>query len=123
VNSLLPAWMKELEDLKKTIPVWMKELEDLKKMLPHRAHSDSLDRQRKADTSTFLPGSIDVKTKVLLTSQLGIPIEEMTCPQCSSIVCLRVPRRGWRDFMWRLKRCFPWSCRECGHRFYHVRRR
>ena len=51
------------------------------------------------------------------------PGDEMTCPQCSSTVCLRVQRRGWRDFMWRLKRCFPWHCRQCGNRFYHVRRR
>ena len=123
MNSLLPAWMKELEDLKKAIPAWMKELEDLKKMVPHRAHSDSLDRQRKADTSTSLPGSTDAKTEVLLPSQPGISSDEMTCPLCSSTVCLRLKRRGWRDLMWRLKRCFPWHCRQCGNRFYQFRRR
>jgi hypothetical protein len=58
VNSLLPAWMNELEDLKKRVP--------------RRAHCDSLDRQRKADISTSLPGSTDASTKVLLASQLGI---------------------------------------------------
>jgi hypothetical protein len=67
--------------------------------------------------------STDANTKVLLTSQDGVYSDEMTCPLCSSPRCVRVKRRGWRDFMRRLKRRFPWYCKQCGHRFYHFRRR
>ena len=67
--------------------------------------------------------STDANTTAPLTIQFGISGGEMTCPQCSSSVCLRVKRRGWQDFLWRLTRCVPWHCRQCGNRFYHFRRR
>ncbi len=69
-----------------------------------------------------LLSSTDANTTAPLTIQLGVSSGETTCPQCSSSVCLRVKRRGWRDFLWRLTRCFPWHCRQCGNRFYSTRR-
>jgi hypothetical protein len=62
-------------------------------------------------------------TYFLLTNQLGVDSSGMICPQCSSKDCWRATRRGWRDFMWRLLRHFPWRCKRCGHRFYRFRRR
>ena len=73
-----------------------------------------------------LPRPTDATTKVLVRSQFGIFGTyggEMPCPQCSSSDCVRVKRRGWRDFIWRLKQRFPWYCTQCGHRFYHFQRR
>ena len=82
-------------------------------------HASLVSRRRSLwEIMYALLSSTDAKTKDPLTIQLGVSSGEMTCPQCSSSVCLRVQRRGWRDFMWRLKRCFPWHCRQCGNRFY-----
>ena len=69
-----------------------------------------------------LLSSTEANTTGPLTIQPGLSSGEMTCPQCSSSVCLRVQRHGWRDFLWRLTRCFPWHCRQCGNRFYSTRR-
>src|SRR5262249_59769332 len=51
--------------------------------------------------------STDANTTAPLTIQLGISGGEMTCPQCSSSVCLRVKRRGWRGFLLRVRRSVP----------------
>jgi hypothetical protein len=44
------------------------------------------------------------------------------CPFCASVLCIRVARLGFSDFLRELCGFYPWYCRNCFGRFYAWKR-
>jgi|GEM_PF-3040985 len=39
------------------------------------------------------------------------------CPYCASVLCTRLERNGYADFLRRLFGFYPWYCKSCGEQF------
>ena len=46
----------------------------------------------------------------------------VACPYCASVLCKRLERNGYDDFLRRLFGFYPWYCKTCGGRFYAWKR-